>query len=710
MTNKLRIKFWSLAPFILVVACSPKSPLTKSDSAQSAAGITGGYDLPQNLIVGSCPFLHETNSLDPVLRQLQAQLEIKIEGENTCMAEQKVLYQHLNTIQDYYGQIDDSLATKKGAEVYQNFLLDLEAQLQDLNSKGLGSSDEATLVRNGIYDVQGRVRDLSVQKDTEQINFKERQKANFRRDLFLLLNDTFVSMEKMNPKCMARLGGWNQLLPPLLGIASLASGVSVFASQALVGAGLQVATGLVTLLQHQDARNAFREIITLNNQKVLACTYYSLQHSTCELRRGLRMATEKRPEIVKSLTSPPQAGTPADWQKFLQLYAELPDLQPILEAIATQGSSLSLDPAQVYQYFTALKVNPMNLPPAPIPTASDSEKQKWLQTVGRAGIGVSSRDNFGKPLGVDEQINNALTEIKNHISTIELVQDNLKENKSFEALRHSLLAKSPQLPRLAKALRVFLLEQATKLNAAERGAVLMSAQMMDKLEKFATVKITDESKIDDYLQDLSTAGGELFSSIARGSVAQITKQEVLALGGKSYERILNAFQSIENRFILADVNNRVPYEKSFLSYKQEKLLFYRLSQIFSDIRGTGAIFRDSEIEAAYSSFESGFGEDLLQMLESSLDLRSTRAPELQQASAPHFCSLLSGFLKSADSSKSRSLLEQCQKRHKALQISTLYFESNEAIDYNDPCFYDNFIRKNKSIQILDWMKREQKTY
>jgi hypothetical protein len=686
------------------------SPPLKASAASETAGLVGGYELPAKMVIGSCPFNHEYQSMDGLLKTIQGQLEIKSQGEEDCQAGQKRLLQSLSAISTYYSQIDRTRGQKQGVEVYQNFLMEMQAQLQELKSKNLDQSVEAANLRIGIMDMRSRFQDASYDLAVTRADQQQQQKTDFRRELFQQLNSAILTMGELKPQCVQRSGGWNQILPPLLGVAALASGTSIFTSQALVGSGLQVASSFALLFQNREAKEAFRQIISLNNQKVLACTYYSLQHSACELRRGLRLI-EKNKEEMKSLYLPEASHASKDhpeWRSYLDLYAKIPGLLPILDAIASQGSILSLDTELLNKYTIARKVKPdllkRSMPP---PEASDDEKQRWLQLVNRSGLYIGQFDGNGNPLTLERQLENATTQIEQGIRTIAYVEASLRESKSFESLKHTLNAKDPQLANTAKKIGNFLYGQANLVSPENRGSLLMSQEIMTKLEAFLNVKITESSEINAYLDRLSQAGAELFKAIALGSVAQIDRQEILALGSKSYERISNAFRLIENRFISADIEAGVDFKDSFLSYKQEKLLLFQLAEIYSEVNGSGSTFRDLEIDTAYSSFEKGFGEDLIEMLDTALKSRSANAPELKSASAPHFCSLLSGFLKSNNGFKASGLLKRCREEFKTLKISTLFYNSTERIDYDDQCSYTSYIRKERSFQVLDWLKRSQ---
>jgi hypothetical protein len=66
---------------------------------------------------------------------------------------------------------------------------------------------------------------------------------------------------------------------------------------------------------------------------------------------------------------------------------------------------------------------------------------------------------------------------------------------------------------------------------------------------------------------------------------------------------------------------------------------------------------------------------------------------------------MSGFLQKGSSRSASRILEKCQQRFKTLEISTLSLDQPLEINYKDACFYDEYIRRTRSFQILDWLKR-----
>ncbi len=653
-----------------------------------------GYELNRAALMGTCPFLSETNpfNFDSILSSIRSQLQTKIEGQDACRSKQQFLSDGFTQIQQVYGKLDQDQAWKNSADLYQVAMNDMQLQLQSAQKL---STPDATLIstlQSGIFTMQDKIRELHVQSTSSH----EQNQAELRIQMFSRMNDMLVSLSHSDPKCIDAIGGWKSLLPSFLGAASLAGGYSITSGNVMVSSALQLLSSLSSLLQSQGPKQAFQDIVRLQNEKVLACTYYSIQHSSCEVQRALKLVEEKKSDIKRIAFRQFAANVPKEWPTFLDLYSKMAQFESVFNTIASQGSSLSLEVDVVASYFASLSLNLQSLQPYPAPTAPEQELKSWLDRARRNGVRVSTVDGLGNPLTTKQQFERALQEIANKESEIQLIESKLKESKSFESLKHSLNALSPEVEKIANQMHDFLLEQAALLPEKDRGAVYVSAQTMGSLATFLATGVTDVNQptIDNYLDRLSTNGSDLFKWISMGSVAQISKQQVLALGGKAQERLRNAFQVIDNRFgrqDIEDMKNEKDFKDTFSKFKQEYLLFFQLANVYNDIKGPSSAFRQSEVNVAYNSFESGFDRELEILIET----------KLEQPGGAHFCSLLSGFLTRNNS----SLLNKCKAKFKTLEISTLSYEKKEDIDYGNACYYDDFVRRTRSFQILDALQR-----
>jgi hypothetical protein len=665
-----------------------------------AFGVSGGpggsYELPRNIANNSCPFITTKESLrfDSILIQIRSQLDAKIQGQENCQAQQRALYDSISNINDYYADLDSELTARRTAEIYQTYLNDMQAQLIDLQANQPNNQQGISLLQSGIYGIQSQVRNLSIQGQVTQ----DLSKRRLQQQVLSQLNNAFQSLQRMDARCVEASGGWQNMLSPLLSTAALSSGYSVLGGQVLASSILQLTNSMVAVLTNRTAKKAFESILRLQNEKVLACSYFSILHASCEIKRAHKLADQSIDEIRRITARSYRADISKDWQDTLELLAKTDKFEAIFNSIATQGSSLSLETDQVAKYFAALKIDFESLKPYPDVQDPDELKiVKWLNRADRAGVRFPNTNNSnGQPYSTREKLAFALTSIKNNELVIENVQATLAENKSFEGLKNQLMSEHVDIKRLSTRTRDFLLRMAAQLPRTDQGSLRLTAQTLDRLVTFLDIGVDDSASLEEYLKQLSDAGGELFKSIAQGSVAQISLQQILALGNKSQERLLSSFRSIENFLNQNDIDQNTPFEKSFAAFKQEQTLFYQLANIYNDLKGTATIDLHREIGTSFQAFEMGFEKEIQKLLEVRL--------KAKDPSAAHYCSLFSGFL-NRESGKNKSLLDACKQNFQSMPIHTLNYESTEKINYNNSCSYDEYIRKSRTYQLLDWIKQ-----
>lgn len=665
----------------------------------------GGYELPVGALVNSCPFISESFDMTPIINQIKVQLQTKIEGQEKCQAAQSALVSGLDSIQAIYSNLNSELGTERSAELYETFLVDLQSQIKKLNQSGQGSTAEAEQMKITALGIESVIRDLKSAAVKEKTD-AENQRRNFSRiALINYLNQTVITATTMDAKCVNQLGGFQQLLPSLLGAASIATGVSVFSGQIVAAGAFQLASNIARLFQNQDAKKALRSLVQLQNEKVLACTYYAIQNKSCEIKRAQAFANANKQEIINITSKIPVRGINPEWDEYFRILQRTDVFENIFNDIAVQGSSISLDLGTVFRYFSSLQINPEAFPPAPGDEFPD-QQQSWLNRVRNAGLNVPTA-NQDIPLTIQEQVKFAVTSIKNAIQFINLIESQLRETKSFDALKDRLVADHPNLEKDIREAKSFLESQALKLPPSKRGGIFLSVLAMNRLQEFLDVgaeSVADlEASEDGYIDRLTTAGVNLFKIIAMGSVAQLSRQEILALGSKANDRLVNSFKVIERRFVEEDVNSGKPFDQTFVAFKQNQLLFYRLAEIYNDLRGPSTVFLSDDQRQSFEAFELGFESDIISMLEQRLKIPTATWEEAQGPA--QLCSLFSGFL--MKSKKAKKLYETCQKNYKVLRIDTLTYTSNEVINHRDPCFYNEFVRKTNSFKVLDWVKTQQ---
>lgn len=730
---KMHIIFSSLllANLLTVSSCTQESSQRQKGEQDSSSVFTtpvGGYTLPKEALLGSCPFVNGTYDINPVLGQIRTLLEAKIDGQNSCLESQRALLHNLTRVQSIYSNIGDYLATDKSIEVYEGFLADLQLRLNELNSTQRGSSVEATNLTSTIVGLQSQVRNLRSESASSRQRDETYIESRSRLELISYLNQTIKSIENtqvMNPTCINQIGGFSSILPPIFAAASVASGTSFFSGSQVSSAAFGLISNLTSLLQNRDAKRALQEIVRVQNEKVLACTYYSIRSATCEIKRAEDLIEKHKDEIQGIDARIYNPAFPAKWQEFLRLKSKEKTFAKLFDDIGVLGSSLSLPQDDVISYVSALAANPAQLLPAPLATAPESEVRRWLDRVRSAGVRYTRTNLQGVELPYLEQLENAITAISNQIGTISGFEEKLISSKSFHEIK-DMFEKNQSLRILAADMKSFLVTEAQHIPGNRLGAIHMIIRTMNKVVTFADTVSRSAEELEDqvqlnppesdeieqvftkgYLTRIELAGLELFREIALGSVAQLNRQEVFAIGSKTQNRLETALQVVENKFISDDQQNSVSFDQSYLAFKQNRLLFFQLSSVYNDLKTTSATFNGTDSRTARSSFEVGFKEELLGMVESFVRLPNPSSYDVQAAT--RICSLFGPLLSTDSSRKAKDLLRTCKASFNSLKIETIHYSASLPVNFEDGCFFSEFVKTENAYKVYDWIKRQGST-
>jgi len=135
---------------------------------------------------------------------------------------------------------------------------------------------EADTIRSTLVEVDGKLIDNQVDLNYHEVGFDKNLENHFRSNFYQQVNALLQTLSLTDPRCIETIGGWKSLLPSLIGVASVATGYGAFANQAVAGAALEVTANLTNLLSNQRVKGALNDLIKVQNDQILACTYYSL--------------------------------------------------------------------------------------------------------------------------------------------------------------------------------------------------------------------------------------------------------------------------------------------------------------------------------------------------------------------------------------------------------------------------------------------------
>lgn len=684
-------------------------------------------ELPKNGVLFNCPFYQSDDpfNVDGLMGMVKAALEAKLNGKAQCEAPLTKLLGSLSTISNYYGSLDPSAKDQVNFEVTGKYILDLQMQMSAVK---LDRSHYPPTTPEYIEkSAQIAALDSSIQKfeesqlSTQASNlahsqeFQQTRENKFRGDLYGQVGVFLQNLRAIDPKCVDAMGGWAPMLGSVMGVASLATGYTGFANQAVAGAALDVMANLTALLSDSKVKHALNQITNVQNDQVLACTYYAIKYSACEYRRAYQFSS-KTDEIRRLIEREYQPGQVGEFEKLFSQQERVGSFSAIFNSVATMGSALTFDLNLIIQYLEARIIDPNMLPVLP-DHATDAEKSRWLIDLRARGLSVSSSNNYGEPKTLDMMVKEANATIEKAKATIIAVEQLLREKRSFEDLRHELDAQYPHALGDFSELKLFLQKFAGLAKEApspvperERGAIEAMLDIVDKIESFLKVSPTtvepcpaslEESPAKGlapplvcYQRELNFRGSAVFEAMARGAVAQINAQSVLTLGSKSTDRLLRAMRVVENEFLWEDINGNTSDPASgkisFRDYRRDRMLLHQVIENYAQFRATGANFRAEKYQTTLESFEDGFSKEIRRMVKRSLSQESELIPEIDSKTAPHLCSLFASTLKKGFFK--RRLLKRCRENFNVLEQLEIIDPKPLTIDYEDSCFYVKYVR------------------
>jgi len=669
-----------------------------------ASGIVSTpYELSNEALFSSCPFQqNDRYDFGSLLNLVKSQLETKLEGAESCSATVNQLNNELTAIRTYYTKLDDGLRASIAYDVVNRNLIELQVRLTTLAP---GSLQYAQTVSD-ISSLERNLTSQEIEKLYRPKDARQTREFEFRSEMYQHINNVVVAFSAASPRCIEYLGGWSQILPSLMGTASLASGYSFFANQDVVGSVLQIASSFIQLFQNKQVKEAILEITKVKNYKILGCTYFSIKHTACEYMRAYRLS-QNTDDILRLIEGRYQAQAEGEYEKYFYFLEDLKFYSPVFEVVARIGTPTTLGTELIANYFSAQRAGPKTLPRRPDSKASDSDKKLWLNEVERRGINFRERNpSTGVAFTIEEQLEQAKDDIIQKISNIESVEVEIRRSPSFIDLKHDLDAKFPDLRDRLKDFVVFLnsfidpnSQGRLRLLQEQWGAILQVLEILEELQKFLEVRSDfGPDKRGDYEIAIKEAGLSLFRVMTKYSIAQVDTQTVLLLGSKIEDRLSRALQIIEQAYLKKDLLENIASQNSFSQYKKDQALKFYVLQNFEQFTGAGRAFRMEDIESTRSAFYKGFEDEIKDMVEMALDSKSNLVPGLAGSTAPHLCSLFSDLLR--DSSRGRSLLKRCQGEHPNLELIRGLERWVAPIDYDDNCFYSAYVRDLETQKIL----------
>jgi len=669
-------------------------------------------ELPLGNLSG-CPFVHgDPYDLSPLLETLKAQLAAQLDNRNSCKQAIQSIVSNLSPLQDFYKTISPATKQRITKSIYANALVGLSERKLALEASGDFASLEYQSVAGQISSITSS--ELANEIDLESLKTINDQntEAYYRNQLALYITNTlnaYNSTVRTNPQCIGSLGGWGTALSAVMGGFSVATGLGVNPSAQIIGAAVGAATQLITLLQDSKVRSAYNDLVRLKNQKTLACTYYSIKKASCEYRRAFRLSQDvsKLQQFLRNRFDATRIG---EYERYFVNRGRIKRFGEVFALIAQMGSPLTLDQTLLNSYLAAKAVDFKNLGNPPDATASDDVIKGWLLRARAYGVSFSeiNYNNGGVIIPIRDQLKTAKDDIAAKKATILSAETLIRANLSFLDLRRSLSSEFPNIRMNANEAKTYLtlMKDSPLVIDTDKGTIDAAISLVGKLQDFLDVAISNGGVPNaTYEDDVVAKGGAIFEELAKGSVAQLTKQSVLALGGKGIDRLGWAFGVIRNAFLNRDLDQHLPPEERFAEYQRNRDALADVIGNYQAFSGAGTTFRNEEFGKIVSSFESGFRKEMLQSLELALS-GDDAIPELKSDTAAHLCAMYYPSLETMSrhglfgDNRPAKILSECKEKFKKLPTNRLISDEDFTIDYSDDCTYFTYSREIEIQNLL----------
>ncbi len=668
-------------------------------------------ELPMGSLSG-CPFVHnDAYDMSSLISTLKAQIGADLNGKNKCKQSLQAIVDNLSPLQDFYLTLDPQTKQRITRSVYSNSLTALNTRRLQLEAGSNTASPEYTLLLTQISSIE--TSNLFNQVDLESVRQLNQQsgEAYYRTQLLGYTSNVIATLNstlRSNPDCIGNIGGWSSTLSAVLGGFSLASGLGVNPTAQLIGSAIGVGGQLVSLLQDSKARKSYNELVKLQNQQTLACTYYSIKKASCEYQRAYRVSQEtaKLREFVRNRFAASYQG---EYERFFVNRGRVKFLGDVFAMIAQMGSPLTLDQTIITSYLAAKSVDFTTLGDPPPANAADDVIKSWLLRAKAYGVSFSEFSNItGGPATLPEQYNAAVADIRSKKAIIISAERLIRANLSFIDLRRRLSSEFPNFRVNLVEMKAFLLtmQNSQLVPDGDKGTINAAYTLVTKLLEFWDVAYSVNGvENPNYEEEVVSKGGAIFEELAKGSVAQLTKQSVTSLAGKGIDRMSWAFGVIRNAYLNRDTESNLPLTSRFSEYQRDRDVLSNVIANYQAFSGAGTTFRDEQFTKPLKSFEDAFRKEMLSSLEYALS-NHRGIPELTGQTAAQLCAMYSpslvamsksGFFGSNSASQYAAV---CQSRFKTLGMNRLVSTEDFVIDYADDCTYFTYNRQLEIQNLL----------
>ena len=663
------------------------------------------YKLEISEIFQSCDFVHtDTYSLQSLSKSIRFMLELKLEGSQECNSSFNQLHTDLNRIEALTNQtVSPTTAQEVFDETYTSYIVTLTQEASILNVSDPDQKLRYNTIMAQLDSLKSQLYDNKFNLEFNKEMYSSEISALFKKDLFNYSRSLFSTLNNVPNECVNNIGGWKQVIPTILKVSSLV-GSTMGPTGAIVGAGLEAASQLAILLQNKNLKKTINNINQRQNEKILACAYLSMQTTACDLQRA-KSFSENKDKIKKIIFRDFSQSKYKEYERFYTALRTLPFINEILQSVGEMGSAVTLDVELITKYFNSVKIRPSTIkfPDEDGKIPRDEVLQKFLLEMKNRGIDFSDFNHLaGKPLPLLKQLDAVKDAVQLAQATIGSVILILKEKRSFVDLLGELTVKNQNIKKKLEQLQTFLSDYPKTANFPEqyKGLFKSADRMLEALINFIGVIIGNKD-YDTHLEEVDKLGGELFTIMSQGSVAQITSQTALMVPAIAFERFSRPFKALENFYLNRDIERKGdPNYIPFLDYMMNESLQVKVIRDYKVLSSSKAVGRLEDYEVLRRSFQKGFKKEIKRMIKSALKSKSDVLTSFKGKTGSHLCALFTPFLIDED----KKLLDQCKRKYKKLELLSILEDFNRKIsmniNYESPCFYSDYKREESAQRIL----------
>ena len=660
-------------------------------------------------LLDGCGYIHNDKySFTDALALIQELLKTKLEGDNACSAPLAQLNSQLIQLDAYFNrEITQAEKKELAKDAKKEYLLDLESELMLIDQTDPTQASRVASLQTLIDRVKQSVSTLGVESKLARMEDEKNNELQISQkwqNVYANSSAAIATLNSLPNNCVDKLGGWKNMIPVVMKLASSAGTLVGGTPGGIISAGFEAGGQMAILLRNNKVKRAISETNRVQNSQILACTYTLLQTNACELKRAKDLMDDKK-KISDLINQRISDTKNSEYEAYFLQISRLAKVQSIFKDVGSMGSALTLDLQLLGRYFAAVRLAPDSIKDSDIPgpETTDDERANFLITMKARGLDWTEYNQNG-PTPLQNQVEQVRTLIKTARSVIKTAEAIMTKKRSFYNLKSKIISSNQYIINEMRSLYSFTVRymDSSSLPSQYRADFKTNEIMLRKMINYLDHNfdgVTDEEYAD-YLTKVDEKGRLLFEEMARGSIAQITVQTVLMIPDIAFERFNRPFKHLEKLFLTNDIIlSNDPTHPSFTNFVINRSMQSKF-ETYPDFHATREAFRMDTYLAAKNGLEKGFKREIIRMIKNSMNAKSDILTKFEGKTAAHMCALFSSFLKT----EAPFVFRKCQERYKSLGLLPILAEANRPtemkIDYENPCFYNSFKQEEEGQRRL----------